>query len=100
MRKAAAEVAGLGVTPCGPSRQTWDVLLTFVQERFAVDSVERVGEVNFEEHGGGVSGVAFAPLARRLKADFSSQGLGNADLQGEEQAAGPVLILGAQAFSG
>jgi len=69
---AAEEVARLGVTPCGPGRQTWEVLLTLIQERFAVDSVKSVGEVNFEEHGRGVSGVALAPLTRRLEADFCS----------------------------
>ena len=74
--------------------------MTLIQERFAVDGVKSVGEVNFEKHGRRVSGVAPAPLTRRLEADFCSQRLSNADLKGEEQATGPVLVLRAQAFSG
>lgn len=44
----------------------------FIQERFAVYSVEGVGEVNLEKHSVGVTGIALAPLTRSLEADLCS----------------------------
>ena len=83
--KANEQVAGFLVAPLCPCGQAWKMLPALGQESLPVDSVERVGKVNFDKSGCVVPFVAFAPLLGDPETHLCAQGLSDADLQREEK---------------
>ena len=75
------------------------MVMALLEEGSAVDSVERVLEIDFEERSIMVPRVALEPLACNPHADFSSQGLSHPYLQWEEKSRCLLLESFAKAFT-
>ena len=70
------------------------------KESSSINCVERVGEISFQKHRGGVLGISFTPLSCRLETHLSAEGLRDADLEREQHGFSLVLVFFAQAFAG
>ena len=96
---AKLQDGGFRVTPLNPRGKAWKMVTTSLEEGCAIDSVERVFEVNLKEHLILVPHVALEPLARNPNAYFSSQGLGHPYLQWEKKSGCLLLESFAKAFA-
>ena len=85
---AKLQESGFRVTPLDPRREAQKMVTTSLEEGCAIDGVERVFEVNLEEHFILVPRDALEPLARNPNANFRSQGL---SAMGKEEW---TLVLG------
>ena len=81
-----------------PRREPWHLTADFSEEGLPVNSVEGVGEIEFEEHCVGIGLMAQAPLSSDVYAHFCAQSLPNPYLKRSQIAARLVLVGGAQYF--
>ena len=66
-----------------------------LEESLSVDGIERVGEIDLDEHGVRVGSFALAPLPRSLQTHFGAERLRNADLERPKKFASLVLVRSA-----
>ena len=97
---ATEQVARFSVAPSCPREKAREVLLAMFKESSSINCVERVGEISFQKHSGGVVGVSFTPLSCCLETHLSAEGLRDANLERKQHVLSLVLVFFAQAFAG
>jgi hypothetical protein len=69
---AKEKEGGLHITPFCPRRQTREVLATLLEKGLAVDAIESVFKIDFQENLVGVIGVPGGPFPGRVDAHLGA----------------------------
>ena len=89
----------MGVAPMCPSGKAGEVFSDQLQGKLSANSVERVGEIEFEQTLFAVAGVLLGPSAAGVDSGVEAQGASDSDLERREESLCLIFHGSAKAFA-